>query len=94
VKPDTDTLTLIRTSFPGRDELVERAMSDSERFQALCQDYRACVAAHHHWKQLDVDEASPCSQEYADLKVELAREIQVWLRAIETGPSLASERSR
>ncbi len=94
INSDTDTLTLIQTSFPGQDELIERALGESEPFRALCQDFRDCVAVHGHWEQLDAAKASPCSQEYADLVVELGREIQVWLKAIETGPSPIGERSR
>lgn len=90
MNPDTDTLILIRTSFPGRDELIERAFSESRPFQTLCEDYRDCVAALHRWKQRDVAEAPPRSKEYAELLVELGLEIQTRLEALEIGLSHSS----
>jgi hypothetical protein len=90
VNPDTDTLTLIRTSFPGRELLVERAFREHQSFRDLCEDYRKCVGALHRWKQLTEDAAPPRWQEYTELLVELGREIQTWLEAMEIGSSHSS----
>ena len=87
---DMDTLTMIRTSFPGRDELIEHAFSESQPFQALCEDYRECNEALQRFKQLSAAESVPRSQEYADLLVDLGSEIQNWLEAMEVGPSYSS----
>jgi hypothetical protein len=87
---DADTLTLIRASFPDRDQLIEDAFRDSRSFRDLCEDYRRCVGALHHWKQLTADEAPPRWQEYTELLVELGREIQTWLEAMEIGSSHSS----
>lgn len=84
---DSDTLNLIRTSFAGREELIERAFRDSVPFRALCEDYRDCVAALHRWKQRSAAEAPPRWQEYAELQMELGLEIQTWLEAMETDAS-------
>ena len=92
--PDIDTLNLIRTSFAGREELIERAFRDSFPFRALCEDYRDCVAALHRWKQRSAAEAPPRWQEYAELQMELGLEIQAWLEAMEAGSSHPGERSR
>jgi hypothetical protein len=78
----SETLTLIRASFPGHDRLIERAYRDNQRFRTLCGDYRACVAALHRFKQLAAEEAPPRWQEYAELQVELGDEIQGLLEAM------------
>ena len=83
----TDTLSLIRAEFPGRDLLIERAYRDNESFRALCRDYRACVAALHRFKQSAAAEPSPRWQEYAELQVELGDEIKVWLEAMDKDSS-------
>ena len=90
--PNADTLTLIKTCFGGRDALIERAFRQSESFRSLCEDYHECTAALDRWKRRQTPDARPRWQEYADLLVELDREIQRWLEALETGS--ASRRSR
>ena len=85
MKPGTDTLTLIRASFPGRDLVIERAFRESRSFRDLCEDYRRCVAALDRWKKSQVTEAPFRRQEYTELLLELGREIQTWLESMETG---------
>ena len=80
---DTDTLALIRATFAGQDELVERAFRRNESFRSVCEDYRECVAVLERWKQRETAEAPFRRQEYAELLVELGREIQIWLEALE-----------
>ena len=83
----SETLTLIRASFPGRDRLIERAYRDNESFRALCRDYRACVVAVHRFKRQRAATSPPRWQEYAELRVELGDEIQAWLEAMDNGSS-------
>ncbi len=89
--PNTDTLTLIKTCFGGRDALIERAFRQSESFRSLCEDYHECAAALDRWKHRDAPNASLRRQEYAELLVELDREIQRWLEALESGAAPQGE---
>jgi hypothetical protein len=84
----SETLTLIRASFPGRDRLIERAFRENQSFRDLCRDYRVCVAALHRFERLAAAEAPHRWQEYADLQIKLGDEIQTWLEAMQTGPRL------
>jgi len=79
------TLSLIRDSFPGRDQLIENAYRDNRPFRDLCDDYRKCVRALERWKQLEANGTGPRRQEYTELLAELRGEIQTWLEAMETG---------
>lgn len=79
-----DIPALIRTSFPGRDPLIERVFHDNQTFRDLCQDYRRCAAALNRWSARADAEAVPRQQEYAELLAELGREIESWLDAMET----------
>ena len=81
---DIETLKLIQTSFPGRDQLIEKAFSDTQSFRDLCEDYRKCFAALHRWKRRTTVEASPRRQEYTNLLMELGQEIETWLEDAET----------
>lgn len=86
-EPAGDTLTLIRTSFPGRDELITSAFRENRSFRELCRDYRRCVAALHRWRSLEAALPRTRGQEYSELLVELGSEIQNWLQALDTGPA-------
>ncbi len=88
---DRDTLSLIRTSFAGRERLIECAFGENPSFQTLCEDYRQCNEALQRFKQLEAFEAPSRQQEYADLLVDLGSEIQNWLEAMEVGPSYSSQ---
>jgi hypothetical protein len=81
---ENQTLNLIRTAFPGRDQLIEKAFNDTRSFRDLCEDYRKCFAALHRWKRRTTAEASRRHQEYTDLLMELGREIGTWLEDAET----------
>jgi hypothetical protein len=78
------TLSLIQTSFPGRDQVIERAYHEHRSFRELCDDYRKCVVTIQRWKQLELDQPVQRSQEYAELLGELRSEIQTWLEAVES----------
>ena len=94
MNPDGETLTLIRTSFTGRDELIERAFRRSESFRSVCEDYRECVAVLERWKQRETAEAPLRRREYSELLVELGREIQIWLEAVESGGAFEEDTDR
>jgi len=83
--PRRDTLNLIRTSFAGRDELIERVLRENRSFRELCEHYLQCLAALDHWRELQAPEAAVRLCEYAELRDELAREIETWLDAMEAG---------
>ncbi len=83
MNPDADTLTLIRTFFTDRDEIIERAFRRSKSFRSVCEDYRECVAVLERWKQRETAEAPLRRREYAELLLELSREIHFWLEALE-----------
>jgi len=78
------TVSLIKVCFAGRDALIEQAYRQSREFRTLCADYRACSAALKHWKASGEAEAPLRRQEYAELLVELDREIQRWLETLES----------
>jgi len=90
----SDTLTLIRASFPDLERLVERTYREDEGFRALCRDYRTCVVALHRFKQARATGAPPRWREYADLKAELENEIQSWLDAVDAGPAPSNGSAR
>ena len=80
-----ETVSLILASFPGRDQLIERAYRGNRPFRELCDDYRKCVVALERWKQREANQPVPRWQEYTELLAELRGEIQTWLEAMETG---------
>lgn len=79
-----ETVALIKTCFAGQDALVERAYSRNAAFRSACEDFRACSEALAHWNRSDLAGALPRRREYAELLVELDREIQRWLEVLET----------
>jgi hypothetical protein len=78
------TLSLIQTSFPGRDQVIERAYREQRSFRELCDDYRKCVAARDRWQRLEGNQPFPRWQEYEKLLGELRSEIQTWLEAMKS----------
>lgn len=79
-----DTLSLIRSSFPGRDQLVERVFRDHPSFRDLCEDYRECLEAIHRWREEASAEAPHRRREYHELLEELKQEIETWLESRDT----------
>jgi len=84
MSPQRKTLTAIQQSFAGQDELVARAFRDSRSFRELCEHYLQCRAALNHWREQRAPEAALRLQEYAELRDELAREIEAMTEAAET----------
>lgn len=93
MSPKPDTPSLIRASFPGRDQLIERAYRGNRPFRELCDDYRKCVVALERWKQREANQPVPRWHEYTELLAELRGEIQTWLEAMETGSYASRERN-
>jgi hypothetical protein len=79
-----DEVTVIKSSvfhvlekFPERAGDIKRLYRQSQEFQTVCEDYRLCAEALHHWNQSNEKEAPTRRQEYEQLFQELADEI--WL---------------
>ncbi len=87
-----DTLTMIRTSFAGRDGVIERAFRDNESFRGLCRDYAKCAAALDHWQRVQAPVAAHRRQEYGELLEELGREIEDRLNTMHARQPPASKR--
>ena len=75
----SDTLRLIQTSFPGREDLIGDAFRD-QRFRELCEDYRRCDAALDRWKQETGAGITVRINEYSELLTDLGEEIESWLQ--------------
>jgi hypothetical protein len=84
VKTPPETLSLIRSEFPGRERLIASVYRDNRGFRELCGDYRKCVIAMYRWQKLTEDTSHPRWKEYEELLVELGLEIQTWLEAIDS----------
>lgn len=61
--------------FPDRSGEIKRLFKESPVFQTICEDYRQCVEALHHWNQSKAKEAPARSEEYATLLRDLEVEI-------------------
>jgi hypothetical protein len=61
--------------FPDRQNIVKRLFRESENFQDVCEDYRKCSEALHHWDRSDSEESSVRRAEYSALLQELEAEI-------------------
>jgi hypothetical protein len=77
-------MTIIKSSvfhvlekFPDRAGDIKRLYKESQEFQSICEDYRQCAEALHHWNQSNEKEAPTRRQEYEQLFQELMDEI--WL---------------
>lgn len=80
-----DARSLIRSAFPGRDALIDRAYRENETFRDLCRDYRNCALALERLRSLNGVAPSARTQEYVQLLAELAEEVESWLGAMENG---------
>jgi hypothetical protein len=65
--------------FPDDRPALRRLFQESSSFQALCEDYRDCLAAFRHWQQATSKEAPELSRSYAELLQELELEIRQYL---------------
>ena len=61
--------------FPDRKDTVKQLFKESENFKAVCEDYRKCSEALHHWDRSDSEEAPLRKSEYSALLQELEAEI-------------------
>ena len=61
--------------FPNRKKTIKRLFKESESFQAICEDYRKCSEALHHWNESAADEAPARRDEYTALLLDLETEI-------------------
>ncbi len=65
--------------FPDRGGDIKRLYKKNQAFQTICEDYRQCVEALHHWNQSNEKEASSRRREYEQLLQELVDEILLCL---------------
>lgn len=79
-------MTLLKSSvfhvlekFPDRAGEIKRLYKKSQDFQTVCDDYRQCAEALHHWNHSHEKEAPLRRQEYAQLFQELMDEICLYL---------------
>jgi hypothetical protein len=75
----------VRKAFPGHEALVDGAHARFPAFRSLCRDYRDCLRAIEHWSGQGSGEAEARCREYADLLLELDREVCTWLAVVHTG---------
>jgi hypothetical protein len=79
-------MTVIKSSvfnvlekFPDRNREILNVYTKNQEFQTVCEDYRQCAEALHHWNQSHEKEAPIRRQEYAQLFQELMDEICLYL---------------
>ena len=70
----TSVFTVVKR-FPSRKDTVKQLFKENETFQSVCEDYRRCAEALHHWNQSASDEAPVRREEYAALLRDLEAEI-------------------
>ena len=69
--------------FPNRKETIKRLFKESENFKAICEDYRKCSEALHHWNESAADEAPARRDEYTAFLLDLETEILQSLNELE-----------
>ena len=79
-------MTVIKSSvfnvletFPGNRDDIKRLFKENREFQSICEDYRQCAEALHHWSQSNEKKAPNRRQEYEQLLKELMDEIYLYL---------------
>ena len=79
-------MTIIKSSvlhvlekFPDRAGDVKRLYRQSQEFKIVCEDYRLCAEALHHWNHSLKKEAPARRNEYEHLFQELVDEIYMYL---------------
>lgn len=83
-----DGRSLIKSTFPGHDLLIDRAYEENQSFKDLSQDYQSCAVALERWRRMNGDEPSSRAREYTELMAELTNEVESWLRALQHGATL------
>ena len=73
------SLFLVLEKFPDRAGDIKRLYKENQEFQTICEDYRQCAEALHHWNQSHEKAAPTRRQEYAQLFQELMDEIRLYL---------------
>ncbi len=61
--------------FPNHKDTVKRLFSESETFQAMCEDYMKCAEALRYWNHIESEEALARREEYVTLMQDLGAEI-------------------
>ena len=59
--------------------ILKRLYKKNQEFQTICEDYRQCAEALHHWNQSHEKEAPARIHEYEQLFQELTDEICLYL---------------
>lgn len=79
-------MTVIKSSvfhvlgkFPDRAGIIKRLYKENQDFQTVCDDYRLCAEALHHWNQSHEKKAAARRNEYEQLFQELIDEICLYL---------------
>jgi hypothetical protein len=72
-------LAPVLEKFPEARVKIQRLFQQSPSFQDLCQDYRDCLAAWQHWRQITSEDAPALCQSYAELLQELDQELRDYL---------------
>jgi hypothetical protein len=65
--------------FPERAGDIKRLYRKNQEFQTVCDDYRQCAEALHHWNRSHEKTAPIRRLEYAQLFQELVDEICLYL---------------
>jgi uncharacterized protein YdcH (DUF465 family) len=66
-------------NFPEHAGDIKRLYRQNQKFQTVCEDYRLCAEALHHWNQSNERNAPVRRQEYKQLFQELMDEICLYL---------------
>ena len=89
----TSVFTVVKR-FPDRVDTIKQLFKENETFQSVCEDYRRCAEALHHWNQSASDEAPARREEYATLLRDLEAEILQSLDEFRYTHKKAPERNR
>jgi len=82
-------LSLIMDRFPEEGLKLRRLFKKNLSFRSLCNDYQECLAELQNWQQSTAEEAFAWRDEYAQLLLELEKEVRQYLEnqdAFSTGP--------
>jgi hypothetical protein len=76
MKPGQGIRSLIQSVYPGREELIDRGLSEYPAFRELCEDYRRCLITLENLRQPGATEHPERVREYEELLAQLARELE------------------